>query len=620
MDKEKLENLKNKYASNPNKVNQSSQPISFGPRGFSGKKNLDGKPKDMKKTLIRLSAYISNQKFSLIIVFFCVIGSTVFNLIGSYMLRPIINGLAYGYGTNYLIKNVLILLFVYILAVICQFSQSRIMINVSQNALKNLRNDFFKHTEKLPVQFFDTNSHGDIMSRFTNDVDTIGEMLTNTVINFISGLITIIGTLFLMLYTNITLTIVTIVMIPIMFFVGQTISKHSRKYFKEQQAAIGILNGFVEETISGQKVVKVFCHEDISIEEFEFLNNNLREKLINAKFYGSIMGPVVGNLGQLSYALTTGLGALLCVLRGFDIGGMTVFVKYSRQFSRPLNEISVQFNTIFSAMAGAERVFKIMDTPIESFEDYENTRTTLHGDITFDNVNFGYNKDKLVLKNIDLHINKGEKIAFVGSTGAGKTTITNLINRFYDINNGNILIDGLDIKNINKKSLRENISMVLQDTHLFTGTIKENILYGRLDATDEDVINAAKTASAHSFITRLENGYNTLIEGDGKNLSQGQRQLLSIARASISKSQILVLDEATSSIDTRTERLIEIAMEKLMLGRTTLIIAHRLSTVRHCDKIVVLENGEIIEVGNHKELLNNKGIYFKLHNGLIELD
>lgn len=616
MNDKNLENLKNKYEGS---LKTSKKPSDFRGGGPS-RNNASGKPKDMKKTMARLFIYVSNEKLKLFIVFLCVIGSTIFNLIGSYMLRPIINALAYDYGVDALIKNITILIVVYLLAVVCQFFQLRIMIDVSQKALKNLRDDFFKHIQKMPISFFDKNSHGDVMSRFTNDVDTIGEMLTNTVVNFISGGVTVVGTLILMLYTNVTLTIVTIIMIPIMVYIGQLIAKYGRKYFKEQQSAIGTLNGFIEETISGQKVVKVFSHEDIAIEEFEYLNNNLRDKLINAKFCGAIMGPVVGNLGQVSYALTTGLSALLCVFRGFDVGGMTIFVRYSRQFSRPLNEISMQFNTIFSAMAGAERVFDIMDREIETQEDKAISVEGFQGDITFKNVTFGYEKDSVVLKNINVDIKKGEKIAFVGSTGAGKTTITNLISRFYDIENGNIFIDGISIKDIDRKSLRENIAMVLQDTHLFTGTIRENIRYGRLNATDEEVVIAAKTASAHSFIMRLEHGYDTVVEGDGQNLSQGQRQLINIARASISKAAILILDEATSSVDTRTEKHIEKGMERLMKERTTLMIAHRLSTVRNCDKIIVLEKGEIIEVGNHKELLDKEGHYFKLHSGLIELD
>lgn len=615
MNDKKLEDLKAKYSGSLINNKKASQ---FKPMGPS-RNNHSGKPKDMRKTLSRLAKYIANDKLKLFIVFLCVMGSTIFNLIGSYMLRPIINSLAYNYGLNVLVKDILILIIVYVLAVICQFFQLRLTIDVSQKALKGLRADFFNHIQKLPIRFFDKNSHGDIMSRFTNDMDTIGEMLSNTLVNFISGGVTIVGTLLLMIYTNITLTVITIVMIPVMVFAGQTIARYGRKYFKEQQQAIGTLNGFVEETISGQKVVKVFSREDICVEEFEYLNNNLREKLINAKFYGSIMGPVVGNLGQVSYALTTCLGALLCVFNGFDVGGLTVFVKYSRQFSRPLNEISMQFNTIFSAMAGAERVFDIMDTDIEELGGNKLTQK-FKGNIDFKDVSFGYVKDVNVLKNINISIKQGEKIAFVGSTGAGKTTITNLMSRFYDIESGDIYIDDININDINRRNLRENIAMVLQDTHLFTGTIRENIRYGRLNATDDDVIVAAKSASAHSFIMRLENGYDTMIEGDGKNLSQGQRQLINISRAAISKASILVLDEATSSVDTRTEKLIAQGMERLMKERTTLMIAHRLSTIRNCDKIIVLEHGEIIEVGTHTELLNQKGHYFKLHSGLIELD
>lgn len=616
----RIEELKNKYSEQ--KMGDEKKGPQFRGPGGAGRFNpsMSGKPKDMKKTLLRLSKYVIQDSVKLGFVFLCVILGTIFSLIGSYMLRPIINNLVYDQGLSVLAKNIIFLLCVYLLAVFCQFLQQRIMISVSQNALKNLRDDFFNHVQTLPIKFFDRNSHGDIMSRFTNDVDTIGEMLTNTFVNLISGTVTIVGTFSLMVYTNFTLTVVTIVMIPLMIYAGQLVAKHSRKYFKEQQSAIGTLNGYIEETISGQRVVKVFCHEEIAIEEFEYLNDNLRQKLINAQFYGGVMGPIVGNLGQVSYALTTTLGALLCVLRGFDIGGLTIFVRYSRQFSRPLNEISMQVNTIFSAIAGAERVFAIMDTQPEENHNNESILNDCKGDISLNNVTFGYNKDKIVLKNISVDIKSGQKVAFVGSTGAGKTTITNLINRFYDIQDGEILIDGTNIKEINKDSLRKNIAMVLQDTHLFTGTIMENIRYGRLDATDEEVVMASKMSSAHSFIMRLEKGYDTIINGDGQNLSQGQRQLLNIARASISKARILVLDEATSSVDTRTEKHIEDGMTSLMKERTTLMIAHRLSTVRHCDKIIVLENGEIIESGNHKQLLEQKGHYYKLHSGMIELD
>ncbi|MBQ7128721.1 MAG: ABC transporter ATP-binding protein, partial [Clostridia bacterium] len=388
-----------------------------------------------------------------------------------------------------------------------------------------------------------------------------------------------------------------------------------------QQAALGSVNGYIEETVTGQKVVKVFNHEKDCVEEFEMINDDLRDKQFKAQFYGGIFGPVMGNTSQISYAATVGIGGVLMCATGFTPGGLTVFAQYSRQFSRPINEISQQMSTVFSALAGAERVFNIIDLDPES-PDAINAidPEVIKGDITFENVTFGYNKDKTVLKNISLYAHPGQKIAFVGSTGAGKTTITNLLNRFYDIEQGSIKIDGIDIKQYKRDTLRKNIAMVLQDTHLFTGTVMENIRFGRLDATDEEVIEAAKLASAHSFIMRLENGYQTHLEGDGANLSQGQRQLLNIARAAVSEAPILVLDEATSSVDTRTERHIEHGMDRLMKNRTTFVIAHRLSTVRNSNAIMVLEHGEIIERGDHEDLLNQKGRYYELYTGVKELD
>ena len=668
MKPEKLAYLEKKYES---KLNPKKDPVmdmgKKGPKmpgpGPGGKGNraaamAGGKPKDMKKTIGRLFSYISNQKWKLAIVFLCVIAGTIANLAGSYMLRPIINGLTAEDGSvENLLKGILTMLCIYLVAVAAQYLQQRIMITVSQGAIQKLRNDLFEKMQKLPVRYYDTNNHGDVMSRFTNDVDTVGEMLNNTVVQLISGSINIVGTFALMVYTNVWLTLITIVMIPLMLKAVQIVGSKSRKYYRAQQAAIGTLNGYIEETVTGQKVVKVFCHEDESREEFEYLNRDLRGKQIKAQFFGGIMGPVMGNLSQVSYSLTACIGGILCVLRGFDLGGLTVFVNYSRQFSRPINEVAMQVNTIFSALAGAERVFAVMDeepekedvpdavsiieesgkyyyvipksnavTGADGFmlnvchEDAENYYKEVKGAVTLMDVTFGYNQDKTVLKNISLYAKPGQKIAFVGSTGAGKTTITNLINRFYDINSGVITMDQIPITEIKRDDLRRNISMVLQDTHLFTGTVRENIRYGRLDATDEEVEQAAKMASAHSFIIRLEHGYDTMLEGDGANLSQGQRQLINIARAAISKAPILILDEATSSVDTRTEKHIERGMDRLMAERTTLVIAHRLSTVRNSNAIMVLENGVIIERGDHEDLMAQKGRYYELYTGLSELD
>ena len=663
MKQEKLEYLQKKYESRLTPADEKMLEKQTQPKSGPGHKHAGhlaaGKPKNMKKTMGRLFSYISDSKWKLLLVIICIIAGTAANLAGSYVLRPIINGLTSENGSvSFLFKGILLMLCIYLVAVLAQYLQQRIMIGISQNAIQKLRNDLFHKLQNLPVRYYDTNNHGDIMSRFTNDVDAVGEMLNNTVVQLISGSISIIGTLALMIYTNIWLTLITVVMIPVMMKAVQFVGKKSRKYYKAQQAAIGTINGYIEETVTGQKVVKVFCHEDSAEEEFEYLNNDLRGKQIKAQFFGGIMGPVMGNLGQVSYSLTAAVGGILCVLRGFDIGGLTVFVNYSRQFSRPINEVAMQVNTIFSALAGAERVFAVMDADTEKEdapnairieeniegktcyvipkdnavakqeeiltdivkEDKDFYYKEMKGAVTLTDVTFGYNPDKTILKHVSLYAKPGQKIAFVGSTGAGKTTITNLINRFYDIDSGSITIDGIPVTELERDSLRRNISMVLQDTHLFTGTVRDNIRYGRLDATDEEVEQAARTASAHSFIMRLEHGYDTMLEGDGANLSQGQRQLINIARAAISKAPILILDEATSSVDTRTEKHIEKGMDRLMAQRTTLVIAHRLSTVRNANAIMVLENGEIIERGDHDDLLAQKGRYYELYTGLSELD
>ncbi len=668
MRQEKLEYLQKKYESRLNPKEDAVMETGMGgrpggahggPHGGRGRNGMaGGKPKNVKKTVGRLLSYISQDKWKLMVVAFCVIGGTIANLAGSYMLRPIINGLTSENGsTAFLLKGILAMMGVYLIGILAQYLQQRIMITISQGAICKLRNDLFGKLQKLPVKYYDTHNNGDMMSRFTNDVDAVGEMLNNTVVQLISGTISIIGTFALMLYTNVWLTLITIVMIPVMLKAVQFVGKKSRRYYSAQQAAIGTLNGYIEETVTGQKVVKVFNHEEESREEFEYLNADLKGKLIRAQFFGGIMGPVMNGLSQVSYSLTACVGGILCVLRGFDVGGFTVFVNYSRQFSRPINEVAMQVNTIFSALAGAERVFAVMDeAPEEPDREYavsieaeqdksyyvipkDNPLTKsegfmegvirqdehyyykeMKGAVTLKDVTFGYTPEKIILKKVSLYAKPGQKIAFVGSTGAGKTTITNLINRFYDIDEGVITIDGIPVTELNRDSLRKNIAMVLQDTHLFTGTVRENIRYGRLDATDEEVEQAARTASAHSFIMRLEHGYDTMLEGDGANLSQGQRQLINIARAAISKAPVLILDEATSSVDTRTEKHIERGMDRLMATRTTLVIAHRLSTVRNANAIMVLENGEIIERGDHDDLLEQKGRYYELYTGLTELD
>lgn len=624
----------------PETNGRNGQPMMKGPGGGGPGKNGRPiqKPKNAKASIGRLMGYLRKDKLKFVVVFFCVAVSALANLAGTYVLRPIINGLGESYfeytaapaaeqpgiladAMSGLAKNLLLMACIYIAAVLASYLQQRIMLGISQGALQNIRNDLYQKMQKLPVRFYDTHNHGELMSRYTNDIDAIGEMLNNTIVQLFSGAITIIGSVVLMIYTNIWLSLITFITLPILTKAGAFIAGRSRRFFSEQQAALGAVNGYIEESVTGQKVVKVFCHEDVCKREFEALNEDLKQKQIRAQFFGGIMGPVMGNLSQVSYSITICAGGLMCILKNFDVGGLTIFSNYSKQFSRPINEISQQMNNIFSALAGAERVFAIMDEAPEAEDtkearDFENIR----GEVVLKDVTFGYNPDKVILKNISLYAKPGQKIAFVGSTGAGKTTITNLLNRFYDIDSGSITIDRVDIRDYKKDSLRAGIAMVLQDTHLFTGTIRENIRYGRLDATDEEVEAAARTASAHSFIMRLEKGYDTIIEGDGANLSQGQRQLLNIARAAISKAPILVLDEATSSVDTRTERHIEHGMDRLMKNRTTFVIAHRLSTVRNANAIMVLEHGEIIERGTHEDLLALKGRYYSLYTGAVELD
>ncbi len=596
-------------------------PMGRGPRGRMEPR----KPKNTKAAIGRLFGYVGIYKVKIIIALTFVVLRTLANLAASYMLRPIINNYIVPGGGAEMLKGlamgIALLGTVYLVNIFATYMQSRIMAHVSQNTLEAIRVDLFTKVQKLPVRYYDTNSTGDMMSRFTNDVDNIGMMLDHTLVSVFSGTITLVGTLAMMIYTNIWLTLITIAFIPVFMKAGATIGKHSRKYYGAQQAALGAVNGYIEESVTGQKVVKVFCHEEKCEEEFGKLNQDLRDKQIKAQFFGGIMGPIMGNMSQISYAVTACVGGIFCALGRFDIGGLTVFVNYSRQFSFPISELSMQVTNIFSALAGAERVFAMMDVEPEA-EDAEGAvdMKDMKGHVILDNVTFGYNPDKTILKNISLYAKPGQKIAFVGSTGAGKTTVTNLLNRFYDIQEGSITIDGVDIRDIKRDTLRQNIAMVLQDTHLFTGTVRENIRFGRLDATDEEVIAAAKTASAHSFIMRLENGYDTMLEGDGANLSQGQRQLLNIARAAISKAPILVLDEATSSVDTRTERHIEHGMDRLMKDRTTFVIAHRLSTVRNANAIMVLEQGEIIERGDHDQLLEQKGRYYELYTGVKELD
>ena len=663
MAKRSLEELQKQYASSApanGKSGPGRGPMGGGRgpgRGGPMRGRMGGKPKDTKKTLLRMFGYLGKFKLRLLAVLFCMLGSTLTALVASFMLSPVINRIAgveldekagvfvrladriFDWAASnkpfsdllsredftpmlvYLTAAICIMAFIYLSGIAFNYLQGRLMLSVSQGVGENLRNDLFEKLQTLPVRYFDANSTGEVMSRFTNDIDNIDMMLNNSLISVISGTISLVGTFVFMITTNIWLTLIILLFTPIFIFGGGMIAKRSSKYYKGQQSALGAVNGYIEESVTGQKVVKVFNHEETCVEEFETLNDDLRDKQFKAQFFGGIMGPIMGNTSQITYAFTVCVGGVLMFLTGFTPGELTVFSTYSRQFSQPINMISQQMSAVFSALAGAERVFSVMDMEPEQADAPDaDPMPDMKGYVRMENVTFGYLPDKTVLKNISLYAKPGQKIAFVGSTGAGKTTVTNLLNRFYDIEEGSITIDGVDIKQIKREVLRKNIAMVLQDTHLFTGTVMENIRYGRPDATDEEVIAAAKTASAHSFIMRLEHGYQTMLTGDGANLSQGQRQLLNIARAAISKAPILVLDEATSSVDTSTERHIERGMDRIMSTRTTFVIAHRLSTVRNSNAIMVLEKGEIIERGTHEELLQMKGRYHELYTGKAELD
>ena len=647
-----LERLRAQYAAKPGDMMK-------GPRQGPPGRGMTGKPKNARQTIGRLMSYIRPYRFRLLLVLLCMLLTTVTSLCGGYLMAPIIDKLTlavkpdavitmspfekiadnvlnsitsgglvqnwinsgtFGAVSAYVAIALIVLAIIYAIGIVTTYLQARLMMNISLNVIENLRNDLFEKMQTLPVRYYDGHPTGELMSRYTNDIDNIDVMINNSLVGLISGVISLIGTFVFMITTSWILTLITVVSIPVFLFGGMIIAKKSAKYYAGQQAALGAVNGYIEETVTGQKVVKVFNHESECEEEFDLLNGDLKDKQFGAQFWGGIMGPVMGNMGQISYAVTIGVGGILMCSGALTPGGLTVFAGYSRQFAMPINQMSQQATTILAALAGAERVFAVMDADPE-VPDLETAEATeIRGDVVMEHVTFGYVPEKIVLKDITLYAHPGQKIAFVGSTGAGKTTVTNLLNRFYDIEEGSITIDGKDIKEYPRDWLRKNIAMVLQDTHLFTGTVRENIRYGRLDATDEEVEAAAKLASAHSFIMRLEHGYDTMLEGDGANLSQGQRQLLNIARAAISNAPILVLDEATSSVDTRTERHIEHGMDRLMKNRTTFVIAHRLSTVRNANAIMVLEKGEIIERGTHDDLLEMKGRYYELYTGKKELD
>ena len=625
------------------------------------------KPKNAFGAFKRILSYMAEYKALLLLVVVFIICSSLANVIGTSFLQKIIDNyltpLIKDSGYAELYRGFMAVLgqmmLVYVIGALCTFGYSRIMLNISTKTLFKIRTDLFTHMETLPIKYFDTHTHGELMSRYTNDIDTIREMLSNAVSSFISSAVTIIGVFVMMVYYSWQLTLVSIGMLFVILFLTGKIGGKSGKYFKEQQKEIGAVNGYIEEMIDGQKVVKVFVHEKQAKEEFEQLNDRLCEASTNANTFANILGPVNNNLGHVQYALTAVVGGILAIkgVHSFSgpimVGTVVAFLQYTRNFSMPISQVSQLFNSVLSALAGAERIFNMIDEPSEVDDGYVTlvnakeapdgtltecsertgvwawkhphkadgtiTYTKVQGRVEFDDVTFGYEENKTVLNGISLYAKPGQKIAFVGSTGAGKTTITNLINRFYDVPDGKIRYDGININKIKKDDLRRSLSMVLQDTHLFTGTVMDNIRYGKLDATDEEVIKAAKLANADSFIRHLPEGYDTMLYSDGANLSQGQRQLLAIARAAVADPPVLILDEATSSIDTRTEALIEKGMDSLMEGRTVFVIAHRLSTVRNSDAIMVLEHGNIIERGNHDALIADHGKYYQLYTGMFEL-
>lgn len=597
---------------NKNKLSISGLPGRHG--GISAEK-----PKNSGQAILRLWKYLSKQKILILVILVLLLINIATTLTGSYLLRPIINKYIIPHNVPGLIDMVFLLLGIYTIGAIAGIFQNRLMIIVAQKTVNMIRADLFNKLQSLPLKFFDTHNHGDLMSRFTNDVDNISDLLNTSVLQLFTSGITLAGIFMLMIYISPLLTLVTLVIVPVMLWVAALIIKKSKVFFTTQQSALGNVNGYVEEMITGQKVVKVFCYEENAETAFEKLNYDLRDKATQAQLYSGVMMPVIQNLNTINFALTAIVGGLLAVLRGFDLGGLAAFLQYSRQFGRPVNEISSQYNSLQAGLAGAERIFQIMDE-IPEIADAPDAvvLNTIKGDVQFKDVSFGYDTAKTVLKNISLDVKAGQKIAFVGSTGAGKTTIMNLLPRFYDIQSGEITIDGINIQKIKRSSLRRSLAIVLQDTHLFTATVMENIRYGRLAATDEEVITACTLAGAHTFIQQLPKGYDTILKKDGGNLSQGQRQLLNIARATVSKPVILIMDEATSSIDTRTEQNIQKGMDQLMQGRTSFVIAHRLSTVRNADEIIVLENGEIMERGNHDALMAKKGKYYDLYNAQFD--
>ncbi|KPL72113.1 multidrug ABC transporter ATP-binding protein [Ornatilinea apprima] len=612
------------------------------------------RPKDARKTLGRLLSYLKNRWLLLVLVFILMLISAFSGLAGNYFLKPLINDYILPGNFSGLLNALMGLGGIYLLGVIASYLQSRIMVQVAQKTTNLMRRDLFVKMQSLPLKYFDTHTHGDLMSRFTNDLDNVQMAMEQSLVQLASSALTFVGAVIMMLVLSPLLFLVTFLVLALMFFLSGKLAGKSSKYFKAQQQNLGDVNGYVEEMVDGLKVIKVFNHEENAISEFKKRNEAYRQAASEANFYAGVVMPVMSNLNNIAYAATALFGGILTVFSSFDIGSLAAFLQYSRMVGFPVIQITNQFNTLLAAMAGAERVFNVMDQSAEvdngdvtlvgvnkSADGSLNVNTNgerpchwawkvpeadgsvqyveLKGDVRFHEVNFGYEPGKTVLRQLSLYAKPGQKIALVGSTGAGKTTITNLLNRFYDVEEGSITYDGIDIKRICKNDLRQSLGMVLQDTHLFSGTILDNIRYGRLDATDEECVRAAKQVNAHSFIKRLPQGYHTQITADGTNLSQGQRQLLAITRAAIADPPVMILDEATSSIDTRTERLIEKGMDALMENRTVFVIAHRLSTVRNARAILVLENGEIIERGDHTDLLEQKGRYYQLYTGQYEL-
>ena len=620
-------------------------------------RGMKSQVKNPGELFLRLMKYVlKDYKFHCISVVVLIVVSVLCNVQGTMFMKNLIDE----YITPFLLSDnpnftplahaIAKVAAFYALGVLATFGYNRLMVNVTQGTLRNLRNDLFSHMEKLPIKYFDTHAHGDIMSVYTNDIDTLRQMISQSMPQLLNSGITIVSVFISMLILSIPLTIVTMVMVGIMVFCSKKSAGQSGAYFAKQQKDLGTVNGYIEEMMNGQKVVKVFCHEEENMQNFKKLNDELYISADRANTFANFLGPINAQIGNISYVICAIVGGVLALgkVGGFTLGGLASFLTFNKSFSMPINQISMQMNAIVMAMAGADRIFRLMDEKEELDEGYvtlvnakeEDGKLTeceerterwawkhthqndgsvdyveVKGEVVFNGVDFGYNDEKIVLHGIKLYAKPGQKIAFVGSTGAGKTTITNLINRFYDIQDGKILYDGININKIKKADLRRSLGIVLQDTHLFTGTVRDNIRFGKLDATDEEIVAAAKLANADSFIRRLPDGYDTMLTGDGANLSQGQRQLLAIARAAIADPPVLILDEATSSIDTRTERIVQDGMDKLMHGRTTFVIAHRLSTVRNSDCIMVLEQGRIIERGTHDELIEEKGRYYQLYTG-----